>query len=120
MAAANPEIKNKKGPRGLMVYHKTEFKERRNHYAFYHMNDDIDGFDTDRESFIGLYNEYANPKVVVDGKPTNSEAHGWSPIASHYKEITLQPGESKDVIFIVGYIENAKIPVPGTDDREKK
>ena len=93
---------------GSTLYHKTEFKERRNHYAFYHMNDAIDGFDTDRESFIGLYNEYANPQAVVEGKATGSEAHGWSPIASHYKEITLQPGESKDLIFIVGYVELAE------------
>lgn len=91
---------------GSTLYHKTEYKERRNHYAFYHMNEEIDGFDTDRETFIGLYNEYANPQVVTTGKPKNSVAHGWSPIASHYKEITLHPGESKDIIFVMGYIEN--------------
>ncbi len=93
---------------GSTLYHKTEYKERRNHYAFYHMNEEVDGFDTDRESFVGLYNDYANPQVVEAGKPSNSEAHGWSPIASHYKEITLQPGESKDIIFVVGYVEVAE------------
>lgn len=93
---------------GSTLYHKTEYKERRNHYAFYHMNDDVDGFDTDRESFIGLYNEFSNPQAVTEGAPRNSEAHGWSPIASHYKEITLQPGESKDLIFIIGYVELAE------------
>lgn len=91
---------------GATLYHKTEYKERRNHYAFYHLNSDIDGFDTDRESFVGLYNEFSNPQAVLDGKPRNSEAHGWSPIASHYKEITLEPGESTDLVFILGYIEN--------------
>ncbi|NLR90350.1 GH36-type glycosyl hydrolase domain-containing protein [Flammeovirga agarivorans] len=91
---------------GATLYHKTEYKERRNHYAFYHLNQEIDGYDTDRESFIGLYNEFSNPRAVLDGKPSNSEAHGWSPIASHYKEITLAPGESTDLIFILGYIEN--------------
>ncbi|MGL1887155.1 MAG: hypothetical protein OCD76_11645 [Reichenbachiella sp.] len=91
---------------GSTLYHKTEYKERRNHYAFYHVNEEIDGYDTDRESFVGLYNEYSNPKVVQDGKPTNSVAHGWSPVASHYKEITLQPGESKDLVYIIGYVEN--------------
>ena len=93
---------------GSTLYHKTEYKERRNHYAFYHLNADVDGFDTDRESFVGLYNEFSNPQAVINGVPTNSEAHGWSPIASHYKEITLQPGESKDLIFILGYVENAE------------
>ena len=91
---------------GSTLYHKTEYKERRNHFAFYHVNDTIDGFDTDRESFMGLYNEFSNPQVVTEGKSKNSEAHGWSPIASHYKEITLKPGEEKDLIFILGYVEN--------------
>ena len=65
------------------IYHKTEYRERRNHYAFYHVNTPIQGFDTDRESFVGLYNEYSAPQVVVEGKPRNSVAHGWSPVASH-------------------------------------
>lgn len=88
------------------IYHKTEYKERRNHYAFYHVNAPIQGFDTDRESFVGLYNEFSEPQAVTDGKPRNSVAHGWSPIASHYLEIELKPGETKEHIFILGYIEN--------------
>jgi cellobiose phosphorylase len=91
---------------GSTIYHKTEYKERRNHYAFYHVNQPIDGFDTDRESFLGLYNGFDEPQVVLEGKPRNSEAHGWSPIASHYIEITLEPGESRDFVFMLGYVEN--------------
>ena len=87
---------------GSTIYHKTEYRERRNHYAFYHVNQPIQGYDTDRESFMGLYSEKSLPDAVRDGKPRNSFAHGWSPIASHYLEITLQPGESKDLIFILG------------------
>ena len=90
---------------GSVIYHKTEYKERRNHYAYYSVNVPVQGFDTDRESFIGLYNEFANPDAVVEGKPRNSVAHGWSPIASHYIEVTLQPGEQKDFIFVLGYVE---------------
>jgi len=88
------------------IYHKTEYRERRNHYAFYHVNTPIQGFDTDRESFVGLYNEYSAPQVVVEGKPRNSVAHGWSPVASHYIEVELKPGEKRDLIFLLGYIEN--------------
>ena len=91
---------------GSVIYHKTEYRERRNHYAFYSVNTPIQGFDTDRETFIGLYNEFANPDAVVEGKPRNSHAHGWSPIASHYIEVELQPGESRDFIFLLGYVEN--------------
>ena len=91
---------------GSVIYHKTEYKERRNHYAFYSVNAPIQGFDTDRETFIGLYNEFRDPQNVMEGKPSNSIAHGWSPIASHYLEIELQAGESKDFIFLLGYVEN--------------
>lgn len=91
---------------GSTLYHKTEYRERRNHYAFYSVNAPIDGFDTDRESFMGLHNGFHEPQVVLDGKPTMSHAHGWSPIASHYIEVNLEPGESKDFIFVLGYVEN--------------
>ena len=67
---------------GSTIYHKTEYRERRNHYAFYTVNADIQGYDTDRETFVGLYSEKSAPDAVVEGKPRNSFAHGWSPIAS--------------------------------------
>lgn len=91
---------------GSTIYHKTEYKERRDHYAFYTVNAPIDGFDTDRETFIGLYNGFDEPDAVTEGRPRNSVAHGWSPIASHYLEITLAPGESRDLVFMLGYVEN--------------
>lgn len=89
-----------------VIYHKTEYKERRDHYAYYSVNTPIHGFDTDRESFFGLYNGFHEPQVLAEGKPGNTIAHGWSPIASHYLEVELKPGESKDFIFVLGYVEN--------------
>jgi cellobiose phosphorylase len=91
---------------GAVIYHKTEYRERRNHYAFYAVNTEIAGFDTDRESFIGPYNGFEAPQVVVNGKSNNSVADGWSPIASHGIEIFLSPGEEKEFVFILGYVEN--------------
>jgi cellobiose phosphorylase len=89
-----------------VIYHKTEYKERRNHFAFYSVNTPISGFDTDRDSFIGLYNGFDKPDVVFEGKSKNSVAHGWSPVASHYIEVELNPGETKEFVFVLGYIEN--------------
>jgi len=91
---------------GSVIYHKTEYRERRNHYAYYSVNHTIQGFDTDRESFFGLYNGFDEPQTVLEGKPRNSVAHGWSPIASHYLEIELKPGERKELVFLLGYVEN--------------
>ena len=107
---------------GSTIYHKTEYRERRNHYAFYHVNAEIQGFDTDRESFVGLYNGFDAPQAVVEGRPRNSHAHGWSPIASHYIEVELQPGEQKDLIFVLGYVENEpdkKFSAPQVINKEK-
>lgn len=88
-----------------VIYHKTEYRERRNHYAFYSVNRSIDGFDTDRESFVGLYNGLHEPQVVVEGKASNSVASGWSPIGSHEVKLTLAPGEEQSLVFILGYVE---------------
>ncbi len=89
-----------------VIYHKTEYRERRNHFAFYSVNQAISGYDTSREDFLGLYNGLESPDQVVKGGAGNSMSHGWSPIASHFIEIELEPGEEKDVIFVLGYVEN--------------
>ena len=91
---------------GSAIYHKTEYRERRNHFAFYSCNTKIDGFDTDRETFLGLYNPISAPKTVVEGKSGNSVADGWSPIASHRINMELKAGEEKTLVFVLGYIEN--------------
>ena len=91
--------------KGSTIYHKPEYRDRRNHFAFYTVNDTIDGYDTDRDTFIGLYNGFGDPQQVKAGTCGNSLADGWSPIASHYKEITLKAGESKTLVFILGYVE---------------
>ena len=91
---------------GSTIYHKTEYRERRNHYAIYTVNAPIAGFDTIRESFIGTYNGADKPQAVIAGKCTNSMASGWAPIASQQLDITLAPGEEKSYVFLLGYVEN--------------
>ncbi len=95
---------------GPVIYHKTEYRERRNHFAFYSAGLPADtmlaGFDTDREAFLGLYNGFEAPRAVVEGCSGNSLARGWSPIASHHLELRLAPGERKTLVFLLGYAEN--------------
>ena len=107
---------------GSTIYHKTEYKERRDHFAFYTVNADICGFDTDRETFMGgIYNGFANPGTVFAGKPANSVADGWSPVASHCLDITLAAGEEKTLVFMLGYVENGenKWNADGTMNKSK-
>jgi cellobiose phosphorylase len=91
---------------GSTIYHKTEYRERRNHFAFYHVNAPVSGFDTDRESFMGLYNGMHEPQVVSGGRSRNSVASGWAPVASHGLSVDLSPGEEKTFVFVLGYVEN--------------
>lgn len=88
------------------LYHKTEYRERRNHYAFFHTNEKHSGYDTDLDTFLGQYNSWDTPIVVTEGKCRNSKASGWSPIACHEFKFDLTPNEEKTIIFQTGYIEN--------------
>ena len=91
---------------GSTIYHKTEYRERRDHYALYTVNTPIDGFDTSRDAFLGAWRSNSNPEAVEKGACTNSVAHGWAPVGVHQVNITLNPGESRSLIYMLGYIEN--------------
>ena len=88
------------------IYHKTEYRERRNHYAFLSVNDKITSFDSDRRTFLGRFNGYDNPDGIRRERLSDSHASGWSPIAALENVFTLKPGEEKSLIYILGYIEN--------------
>lgn len=91
---------------GSQLFHKTEYRERRNHYAVYAVNASVDGFDTDRDSFLDAYGENSAPSVVVNDQSNNSVASGWAPVGSHHLKVALEPGEEKTYIFVLGYVEN--------------
>ena len=93
---------------GSTIYHKTEYRERRNHYAIFHVNAPIDGFDTARDSFLGTYSGPEAPEAVLAGSLTGSKASGWAPVGAHQINLDLAPGEEKTYIFILGYVENPK------------
>ena len=93
---------------GSTIYHKTEYRERRNHFAVYSVNKAIAGFDTSRDAFIGQYNGFHDPEAVLEGKSRKSVAHGWAPIGSHHLKVQLAPGASESFIFVLGYCENPR------------
>ena len=104
------------------IYHKTEYRERRNHYAVYSVNTKINGFETSRDEFRGAYNGPDKPAAVIEGKLHNTIASGWYPIASHQINVSLEAGESKTFVFALGYVENAeddKWEAPGIINKKK-
>lgn len=89
-----------------IIFHKTEYRERRNHFAYFAVNQKTGGYQTDRDAFLGLHNDYSSPKEVNDNCLSNKKASGWSPVAFHQINVSLKPNEQKTLIFILGYEEN--------------
>ena len=99
------EVEVERTDAATVIYHKTEFKERRNHYAFYGVNAPTVGFDTSRDEFLGRFNGWDTPQVIAEGRAHDSVAHGWAPIAAPRVRIELAPGETRTLVFVLGYIE---------------
>ncbi len=93
---------------GSVIYHTTEYRERRDHFAYFACSEPLTGFDTDRNAFLDNYHGFENPQVVQTGKSNQSIAHGWAPIASHHLQFALNPQEEKEIIFVLGYFENPR------------
>jgi cellobiose phosphorylase len=91
-----------------VIYHKTEYRERRDHFAYFACSEELAGFDTQREAFLGAYRDFGEPYVVERGESANSHAHGWQPIGSHHVRLTLDAGETRQIIFVLGYHENPR------------
>ena len=105
-----------------VIYHKTEYRERRNHFAYFGCSAPS-RFDTQREAFLGRYRGWDKPKSVEAGELTNSIAHGWSPIGAHQVSIDLEPNETAKFVFVLGYHENPvekKFDPPGSQIINKR
>jgi len=89
-----------------VIYHKTEYRERRNHFAYFASSEPLAGFDTSRDAFLGAYCGWDAPLGVEKGKLSMSIAHGWQPIGAQQVHISLPAAEVKTIVFLLGYQEN--------------
>jgi cellobiose phosphorylase len=108
---------------GGVIYHKTEYRERRDHFAYFACSEQVEGVDTQREAFLGPYHGWECPQAVEIGRVSDSIAHGWSPIGTHHVKLGLAPGEQKKIIFLLGYYENPvtrKFDPPGSQTINKR
>jgi cellobiose phosphorylase len=100
-----------------VIYHKTEYRERRDHFAYFACSEPTAGFDTQREAYLGPYRGWDAPQAVAAGTTSNSVAHGWAPIGAHQVDISLPAGGTRRCVFLLGYAENppeAKYDPPGS------
>ena len=108
---------------GGVIFHKTEYRERRDHFAWFACSEPQAGFDTQRDAFLGAYRGWDRPQVVESGTSRDSIAHGWQPIGSHHVQLELAPAETREVIFALGYAENPKdqkFDPPGSQTIDKR
>ena len=104
------------------LYHKTEYRERRDHYAFFWADRPYTGFDTSRDAFLGVYGSPARPQAVLEGHCTGSQAHGWAPVGAMEFDLTLEPGAQQQLVLGLGYIENPqeeKFAAPGVINKTR-
>ena len=105
-----------------VIYHITEYRERRNHYAFFGTMGNMVGFETDRESFLGPYGSLSSPYVVREGKTSNSLACGWAPVGVHQLRVMLPSQQEERILFLLGYKENLpedKFTIEGRVNKEE-
>jgi cellobiose phosphorylase len=106
-----------------VIYHKTEYRERRDHFAYFACSEPVTGFDTQRDAFLGPYRGWERPLAVETGRSANSIAHGWQPMGSHHVELVLEPHETREIVFVLGYTENPaddKFDPPGSQTVNKR
>lgn len=89
-----------------VIYHVTEYRERRNHFAYFASSVPTNGYDSSRNAFVGVHEGLDTPRAVMAGECTNSTAYGWHPIGVHQINVELAPGEEKRMHFLLGYAEN--------------
>jgi N,N'-diacetylchitobiose phosphorylase len=63
---------------------------------------ELAGYDTSREAFLGPYRGYHNPLAVERGRCTGSDAYGDNACGSLQGDLTLQPGESRELLVMLG------------------
>lgn len=104
-----------------VIYHKTEYRERRDHFSFLWSNEKPDNYDTQRDAFIGTYGSPARPKAVLEGGCTGSMADGWQVIGAMEFDLTLLPNEKNSFLLGLGYVENPdeKWEAPGIINKKR-
>ncbi|HVM59976.1 MAG TPA: glycosyl transferase [Verrucomicrobiae bacterium] len=95
---------------GSGIYHKTEYRERRNHYTLFGCTRDVTGYDTSRDVFVGVHNGLHEPAVPWAGQARNSRAHGWNPVGSHQIDLDLASGAEETFAFVLAYVEQGDLP----------
>ncbi len=76
--------------------------------AFMSVSEPLKSFDGDKESFIGLYNNDDKPQAMRDGRLAGRSGRFTDAIAALQVAVSLEPGESKTIVFTLGLAEDGQ------------
>ncbi len=76
--------------------------------AFMAVSEPLKSFDCDKETFIGLYQNDDKPRAMVDAHLAGRTGRFGDAIAALQVQVSLEPGETKTVVFTLGAAEDGK------------
>lgn len=86
-----------------VIYHTTGYNfGMTDVFTYFACNKPLTGYETQRADFLGSYGSLMDPRAVIENKCNNSIARGWSPIGSHQVSLSLNPGQTERIIFVLG------------------
>ncbi len=62
----------------------------------------VSSYDGDKNAFLGMYNGYGKPAAVQNGRCSDTLNYNANPCGALHTELVLQPGESKELAFLLG------------------
>ena len=100
---------------GSVIYHKTEYRERRNHFAYFACSEPLAGFDTAAGRLPRpLPGIRLAPSRWSGGAPATRSPTAGRRIGSHHVRLELGPREEREIVFVLGYWENPRLPRSST------
>ena len=76
--------------------------------GFHAVSEEPAGYDCDKEVFIGMYGTLESPRAVKAGHSANTQGKWSDSVASLHVKLSLEPGETKKVVFMIGIVEENK------------
>ena len=70
--------------------------------AFHAVNRTVSSYEGDKEAFLGRYGTFQCPRAVREGTLSNTVGRWNDSIASLHVQVTLEPGQQEEVIFLLG------------------
>jgi cellobiose phosphorylase len=80
--------------------------------AFHSCSVKPSSFDADKESFMGMYGTLRAPKSVAAGALKKNSGNSLDAIASLKVNVTLKPGEEKEIVFLIGAADSQEEIAP--------